>query len=73
VASYKHGNEPSGHIKTRTFLTAELDINFTKDMKMKFTVFWDVLPRSHIDVDRRFRGACCLNHQDYTAVHPRIL
>jgi hypothetical protein len=30
---------------------------------MKFKVFWDVLPCSQIDVDRRFRGACCLHHQ----------
>jgi hypothetical protein len=27
---------------------------------LKFRVFWDILPRSQIDVDRRFRGACCL-------------
>jgi hypothetical protein len=41
-------------------------------------VFWDVLPCKMI-VDRRFRGAYCLNHQGanfvrqsfYTAVHPR--
>jgi hypothetical protein len=25
--------------------------------------FWNVLPCSQIDVDRRFRGACCLHHQ----------
>jgi hypothetical protein len=31
---------------------------------LKFRVFWDVLPCSQIDVDRRFRGACCLHHQD---------
>jgi hypothetical protein len=30
---------------------------------LKFIVFWDVLPCSKIDVDRRFRGACCLHHQ----------
>jgi hypothetical protein len=30
---------------------------------MKFKVFWDVLPCSQIDVDRRFRGAYCLHHQ----------
>jgi hypothetical protein len=31
---------------------------------MKFWVFWDILPCSQIDVDRRFRDACCLHHQD---------
>jgi hypothetical protein len=29
---------------------------------MKFRVFWDVLLCSLTDVDRRFRGACCLHH-----------
>jgi hypothetical protein len=31
-------------------------------MKFRF-VFWDVLP-CKIIVDRRFRGTCCLHHQD---------
>jgi hypothetical protein len=30
---------------------------------VKFRVFWDILPCSQTDVDRRFRGACCLHHQ----------
>jgi hypothetical protein len=30
---------------------------------MKFRVFWDVLTCSQIDVDRRFRGLCCLHRQ----------
>jgi hypothetical protein len=30
---------------------------------MKFRVFWNVLTCSQIDVDRRFRGVCCLRHQ----------
>jgi hypothetical protein len=30
---------------------------------MKFRVFWDALPCSQIDVDRRFRGAYCLHQQ----------
>jgi hypothetical protein len=29
---------------------------------MKFRVFCDVLPCSQINVDRRFRDACCLRH-----------
>jgi hypothetical protein len=27
------------------------------------SVFWDILPYSQIDVDRRFRDTCCLHHQ----------
>jgi hypothetical protein len=27
---------------------------------MKFRVFWDVAPCSHVEVHRRFRGAYCL-------------
>jgi hypothetical protein len=30
---------------------------------MKCRVFWDVAPCSHVEVDRCFRGAYCLNHQ----------
>jgi hypothetical protein len=30
---------------------------------MKFGVFWDVEPSSHIEVDRSFGGAYCLHHQ----------
>jgi hypothetical protein len=30
---------------------------------LKFRVFWDVAPCSHVEVDRRFRGAYCLHHQ----------
>jgi hypothetical protein len=26
-------------------------------------VFWDVLPCSHVEVDRHFRGVYCLHHQ----------
>jgi hypothetical protein len=28
-----------------------------------YRVFWDVVPCSHVEVDRRFRGAYCLHHQ----------
>jgi hypothetical protein len=28
-------------------------------VSMKFRVFWDVAPCSHIEADRRFRGAYC--------------
>jgi hypothetical protein len=30
---------------------------------MKFRVFWDVAPCSHVEVDSHFRGAYCLHHQ----------
>jgi len=37
----------------------------------KFRVFWDVAPRSHVEVDRCFRGVYCLHHQgdDVHIVH----
>jgi hypothetical protein len=28
------------------------------------TAFWDIAPCSLVEVDRRFRGAYCLHHQD---------
>jgi hypothetical protein len=33
-----------------------------KKYGMRMTVFWDVVPRSMIDIDRRFRIAYCLHH-----------
>jgi hypothetical protein len=33
-------------------------------LKMKMTLFWDVAPCSLVETDRRFRGTCCLHHQD---------
>jgi hypothetical protein len=33
---------------------------------MKFRIFWDVAPCSHVEVDWRFRGAYCLHHQGST-------
>jgi hypothetical protein len=30
---------------------------------MMMAVFWVVAPCSLVEVYRRFRGACCLNHQ----------
>jgi hypothetical protein len=32
-------------------------------LEMKIAVFWDVAPYGLVEVDRRFRGACCLYHQ----------
>jgi hypothetical protein len=34
-----------------------------KLIRLKFRVFWDVAPCSHVDSDRRFRGAYCLHLQ----------
>jgi hypothetical protein len=31
---------------------------------MKMAVFWVVAPRSMVEDYRRFRGVCCLHHQD---------
>jgi hypothetical protein len=36
---------------------------------MKMTVFWDVVPCSLLEIDRRFRGAYCLHHQDDSHLH----
>jgi hypothetical protein len=30
---------------------------------MKITAFWDIVPSSLVEVDRRFRGVYCLHHQ----------
>jgi hypothetical protein len=30
---------------------------------MKFRVLWDVAPCSHVEADRRIRGAHCLHQQ----------
>jgi hypothetical protein len=34
-----------------------------KAASMDFRVFWDVALCSHVEVDRRFRGAYCLHYQ----------
>jgi hypothetical protein len=34
------------------------------NVSMKFKVFWNVPPCSLVTVDRRYRGAYCLHHQD---------
>jgi hypothetical protein len=33
------------------------------DCYLKFGVFWDVAPCSHVEDDQRFRGSYCLHHQ----------
>jgi hypothetical protein len=35
---------------------------------MKFRVFWDVAPCSHVEDDRGFRGAYCLRHEGIIAL-----
>jgi hypothetical protein len=39
---------------------------------MKFRVFWDVAPYSHVELDRRFRGVYCLHHQGDERIMFRI-
>jgi hypothetical protein len=39
----------------------QMDVLTAASMKLK--IFWDVLPCSWLNVDRRFRSACCLHHQ----------
>jgi hypothetical protein len=36
----------------------------SKQNVIKFRVFWDVAPCNHSEVDRRFRDAYCLHHQE---------
>jgi hypothetical protein len=36
-----------------------------KQVGVKMTIFWDVAPYSLVEIDGRFRGACCLHHQGY--------
>jgi hypothetical protein len=31
---------------------------------LKIIIFWDVVPYSVAEIDRRFRGVYCLNHDD---------
>jgi hypothetical protein len=33
---------------------------------MKMSIFWDVAPRSLVEVYRRFKGACFLHHQGHS-------
>jgi hypothetical protein len=39
------------------------EISGSHSFEYEFRVFWDVVPCSHVEVDRRFRGAYCLHHQ----------
>jgi hypothetical protein len=44
-------------------LSSSCEISGFPAASMKFRVFWDVLPFSKVDVDRRFRGAYGLHDQ----------
>jgi hypothetical protein len=39
------------------------DMWWKQELHTKFRVFLDVAPCSHVEVDRRFRGSYCLQHQ----------
>jgi hypothetical protein len=34
-------------------------------MAASMKMFWDVAEYNVVEVDRRFRGSCCLHHQGY--------
>jgi hypothetical protein len=55
----------SGKVQTDMKLFLR-DVRFQvlTSVSMKFRVFWDEVPCSHVKVDRRFGGAYCLLHED---------
>jgi hypothetical protein len=58
--------ETKVRIKTQVLVCI---LNYTTvDDKVWCLVFWDVAPCTHIEVDRRFRGAYYLHHQDEWAL-----
>jgi hypothetical protein len=42
--------------------TSQVSLHKNNQISLKFRVFWDVAPRSHVEVGRCFRGAHCLHH-----------
>jgi hypothetical protein len=65
LAETPEGKEQSKNldIDGKTILNfVRFQVLTASSMKFRF-VFWDVLP-CKIIVDRRFRGTCCLHHQD---------
>jgi hypothetical protein len=46
-----------------TVETMELKRFFKAINDMKMTVFWNVARCGLVEIDCRFRGACCLHHQ----------
>jgi hypothetical protein len=67
AAERKMKKRPENRLTSLRFLV------FTQT-SMKTAVFWDVVPSSSVDTDRRFGDAYCLHDQvsqDYTAQHPR--
>jgi hypothetical protein len=53
-------------VTVKLFQTAHYNVRFQVLMaaSMKIRAFWDVAPCSLVGIDRRFRGAYCLHHQD---------
>jgi hypothetical protein len=41
----------------------DYDVDETTWNFLQFIVFWDVAPCSHVEVDRRFKGAYCVHYQ----------
>jgi hypothetical protein len=50
--------------KSRNVVTSRYTVRYQvlTSASMKFTVFWDMPPCSHVEVGRRFRGEYCLHH-----------
>jgi hypothetical protein len=49
--------------KIKVLESRELQKSLTEGADIKFRVFWDIVPCSHVEVDRRFRGPYYLHHQ----------
>jgi hypothetical protein len=41
----------------------KIKVSDSQDSEFELIVYWDVAPCSHVEVDRRFRGAYCLYHR----------
>jgi hypothetical protein len=44
--------------------TGSKNPKYIHNVRMKMTVFWDVVPCSLVEIHRCFRGAYCLHHQN---------
>jgi hypothetical protein len=56
----RQGLDFGGDPSLRTLLWLRFQV-FTA-ARMKITVFWDLVPCSIVEIDRRFRGAYCFHH-----------
>jgi hypothetical protein len=57
--------------KTTIWTQTAVKISNLRRVEMKMVVFWDVVPRSLVSIDRNCRGAYCLHHQgDHSCTNP---